>query len=154
MLQRLTGLIGKASAPLLAKVAAASAGLMVAMLVAIVTLSALLLDAQAKLGAAQQAEGTASAQAAGNKRAAVQLAQRLADEVNARALDQRAQARAQAEWERTMAAVRERAADERIERERLYVDDDECAAMRRCTVCGPIADQLRQSRARLRSGDG
>lgn len=147
MLARMTNLMSRASAPFLAKAAIGVGAILLSLVVGLAITGKLLLDARTDLGVCQRGEGAAIEQAAANRQVAIDLSRRLADEVNARALDLEAQAEAQSTWERRMAALRARLADERETRGQIYADDDQCDAMRRTVVCDPIADRLRKSRA-------
>lgn len=154
MIAKLSGLIGKASAPFLAKAAIGAGAVIVTLLAGLGITFKLLLDSQNDLGACSQSRVNAVQQAENNKAVAVNLSDRLADEVNARALDREAQAEAQARWENRVERLRDRADRERKLREEIYDQEPTCDAMRDTLVCGPIDRRLRESRASAGAGRG
>lgn len=154
MIARLSGLIGRASAPFLAKAAIAVGAVLVLLITALSITGALLLETKESLGAARQGKETAIATAKNNRDAAVRMADRLAEEVNRRALDRQAQERAQARWESRVAEIQDQHRTEREQRNQAYATDDECQAMRRVRVCPDIDRGLRESRNRSRNRDG
>lgn len=106
---------------------------------------------QQRIGACDEIQRASEA----NADAAHQLARRLSQEVNRRALDERAQADAQRQWERQMKSLRANSAADREQREQIYASDDDCRAWRTALVCADIADSLRRSRnAAARAGRG
>ena len=154
MIGKVSQMIGRASAPFLAKAAIAVGAVLVLLLTALSITGAMLLDARESLGAARQGKATAIATAENNHDAAVRLADRLSDEVNRRALDREAQERAQQRWETRIAQIQDDRRNERERRDQEYEADEQCQDLHRCVVCPGIADGLRDSRDRSRNRSG
>lgn len=96
-----------------------------------------------QIGRAQAGKAEALRLAEANESAAVELAQRLRDEVQRNALDAAAMERANEALEAELDRIRQDISEERRVRDEIYQADQDCATWRAAPVCAAIADRLR-----------